>query len=98
MSTSISVESLLWFSEQGKASCSLVTSAFSHICTISLFASLIEILSLLQRYDRCEADADDPQQPRDDDIVRGNAPPNLDDVVGINSYYQQPREDRKSVV
>jgi hypothetical protein len=58
------------------------------------FASLIGILSLLQRYDRCEADADDQQQPRVDDIMRGNVPPNLDDVVGIDNHQQQqPRDD-----
>ncbi len=60
---------------------------------LMLFILLIEILSLLQRYDRCEADTDDQQQPRDDDIVRGNVPPNLDDVVGIENHRQQPRDD-----
>ena len=57
-----------------------------------LLILLIGFLSLLQRYDRCEAGADDQQQPRDDDIVRGNVPPNLD-VVGINYHHQQPRTD-----
>ena len=57
------------------------------------FASLIGILSLLQRYDRYEADADDQQQPRVDDIMRGNVPPNSDDVVGIENQQQQPRDD-----
>jgi hypothetical protein len=58
-----------------------------------LLILLIGILSLLRRYDRCEADADDQQQPRVDDIVRGNVPPNLDDVVGIDNHQQQPRDD-----
>ena len=57
-----------------------------------LLILLIGILSLLRRYDRCEADADDQQQPRVDDIVRGNVPPNLEDVVGFDDHQQQPRE------
>ena len=59
-----------------------------------LLILLIGILSLLQRYDRCEVDADDQQQSRVDDIMRGNVPPNSDDVVGIeNQQQQQPRDD-----
>ena len=37
--------------------------------------------------------ADDPQLPRDDDIVRGIDPPNLLAVVGIDDRQQQPRDD-----
>ena len=37
------------------------------------------------------ANADDPQLPRDDDIVRGIDPPNLQ--AGIDNHQPQPRND-----
>jgi hypothetical protein len=60
---------------------------------LTLLSLCIEILSLYQSYDRCVVNADDPQQPRDDDIVRGIDPPNLQAVVGIDDHQQQPRND-----
>ena len=41
----------------------------------------------------CVVNADDPQLPRDDDIVRGIDPPNLQAVVGIDDHQHQPRND-----
>jgi hypothetical protein len=60
---------------------------------LTLLSLCIEILSLPQSYDQCVVNADDPQLPRDDDIVRGIDPPNLLAVVGIDDRQQQPRDD-----
>ena len=71
-------------------SCTFVPSDLQHLTLLSL---CIEILSLPQSYDQCVVNADDPQLPRDDDIVRGIDPPNLLAVVGIDDRQQQPRDD-----
>ncbi len=77
---------------------SVLAYEFLHICTLGIAAShafvpLHRNTLLPQSYDRCVVNADDPQLPRDDDIVRGIDPPNLQAVVGIDDHQQQPRND-----